>query len=228
MTLANYERSPRWTGWIFWQQVKWALWPQKRKTRFIDFFLSLRTKQKTDFEHYMCLHVFLWCLKQSVPGPRKIIHHIMNLPFSWFTPTISQHHSECGVSIRALCIRLTFPFTGSWNFQQGCNVSSVGYREPRVSNLVKPAACAGGVGFLHPPSHGHLECCGNRRSLEGHSRLRGKTGRCTTWAQGNQALWSVRLCPPSWWSKTSVTAADDHGCWPDLNHNVSCYVSCRD
>lgn len=34
-------------------------------------------------------------------------------------------------------------------------------------------------------------------------------------AWGNQVLWSVRLGPPSWWSKTAITATDDRGCWPD-------------
>lgn len=55
-----------------------------------------------------------------------------------------------------------------------------------------------------------------------------KTGKCWVWAWGHQVLWSVRLSPPSWWSKTGITATDDHGCWPNQMHNVDCDVSCRD
>lgn len=44
-------------------------------------------------------------------------------------------------------------------------------------------------------------------------------------AWGSQVLWSVRLCPPSWWSKTGITAADDRGCRPDRMHNADYDVS---
>lgn len=44
-------------------------------------------------------------------------------------------------------------------------------------------------------------------------------------AWGKQVLWSVRLCPPSWWSKTGITATDDHGCWPD--QNAQCGRRCQ-
>lgn len=41
---------------------------------------------------------------------------------------------------------------------------------------------------------------------------------CSIWYKGvwgNQVLWSMKLCPPSWWSKTSITTTDDCGCWPE-------------
>lgn len=44
-------------------------------------------------------------------------------------------------------------------------------------------------------------------------------------AWGNQVLWSVMLCPPSWWSKTGITATDDHGGEPSQMHNVGYDVS---